>query len=192
MCIGDSIARNICLAIMRLARPNEPPIIYQKHADFHHSVPVLNDNSLELNGEISFYWKPFTHNATELLQHWQQEAQPHLILMSTGLWDMLYARSDAFFSSEIESLAQSSRSMLRTDSSGPLVVLANIVEVHHQLLTNPEKRKAMTPDAVDSYNEVIFKSFLDGAYGILDMFSLTYGETYWLFLNLMDTCFEIW
>ena len=183
-CVGDSIARNICLALLQLASPSDVPLGFERHADFHsiiHYNDIHKSQSSERNAQVSFFWAPFTQNVSDILSLWRTEKTPDIVVVSAGLWDMLYFNDKLEYTSKLEELSNVTKSLLTDYPAGrtPIMIYSTNVEVQHGLLTDPKKRKMMIPEAVDAYNTAIYESGIlspQGSYGILDMWSLTYGK----------------
>jgi hypothetical protein len=185
-CVGDSIARNLCTAILRAVGSKDADAAIERHADFDRSF-AGNDGrhahgkDVAPSGNISFHWRPFPSNATELIAGWKHQRKPALAVVSVGLWHMLHVRDPGRYKDDVAALTQSTVETLPKlpGRPRPLMVMANNVEVHHDMLIAPEKRTAMTPDAVDAYNKGLNGAGAlapHGPYGLLDLFSLTHGE----------------
>jgi len=173
--VGDSIARNLCIALIRmLGTSPSDNFAFQRHSDFERK-------NLAGNVSISFHWRPFPQNATSLFDSWRLQKRPDAIVTTTSLWHMLYYGNASGYGTQLKSLLSASRGLLATGrkKSKPLMVLATGTEVHKELLRNPVKREAMTPERVDSYNMALHDGDLlapAGPFGVLDLFAITHGE----------------
>jgi hypothetical protein len=169
-----------------------PPsaFVFERHGDFERNITTAttmgNRNSggsgggVDSNVRVTFHWQPFPQNASNALLQWKHDKKPALIITSSTLWHMLHIRDQKSFGTDMASLAGVTSDMMPKlpDVPKPVAVLAVGTEVHAERLLSAEKRAAMTPKAVDGYNTALEKAGIlapRGPFGMLDMFSLTYG-----------------
>ncbi|KAH7623976.1 hypothetical protein NADE_008789 [Nannochloris sp. 'desiccata'] len=188
-CVGDSIARNICASIMKLIGAPPSAFVFERHSDFERNIsttiPAAGETKSSRGDEsgqvrVTFHWQPFPQNASNALLEWKHDKKPALIITSSTLWHMLHIRDQKLFGSDMTSLAAITSDMMPKlpEVPKPVAVLAVGTEVHAERLLSAEKRVAMTPEAVDSYNKALQKAEILaplGPFGMLDMFSITYG-----------------
>lgn len=158
---------------MRVLGAEPSAYVFERHADFQRSLPG--------NVSITFHWRPFPENTTALITKWRYEKKPTLVVTTTSLWHMLYYTDADLYRTGLDALLSATRDMMPklASTAKPHLILATGTEIHPQLLTAPAKREAMTPARVDAYNAALQASSLlapRGPYGMLDMFSMTYGK----------------
>ena len=176
-CVGDSIARNLCAGLMRVLGAPASAYLFDKHSNFERTIAVEGKDAVK----VSFYWAPYPQNASETILQWRHEKKPSLIVTSVALWHMLHINDAADYGQELVRLSEATAEMLpkSPDVVKPVTVLTTGTEVHHERLLTVEKRAAMTSSAVDSYNEALQAAGAlapSGPFGMLDMFSVTYGK----------------
>lgn len=94
---------------------------------------------------------------------------------------MLHEQNVDGYQANIAAMAAAATDMIPTqlpETPRPMMVMSTGTEIHAEKLQSTAKRVAMTPVAVDTYNRAIqdAKVFLpNGPFGILDLFSMTYG-----------------
>ena len=175
--VGDSISRNLCVALLRMLGADASAFSFQRHSDFNRTLPG--------GVSVSFHWRPFPENATALVSAWRHEKKPAVVIATTALWHMLYYTDDVAYRTRLSTLATATRDMLPKlpNVPKPLMVLATGSELHEEHLTSPAKRAAMTQQRVDAYNKAVQAAGVlapEGPYGMLDLFSMTHGELGWL------------
>jgi hypothetical protein len=101
--IGDSVIRNIALALFRLLQtPQNAPPPVMRHGDmvFHASCGVTAE----------FRWRPYAENVSEKIREWRQgrsTADSPLAALVTGvaLWDVLHIRNNTGYDEKLLELS---------------------------------------------------------------------------------------
>lgn len=177
--VGDSIARNMCAALMRGLDAPPSAFVFDRHADF--------ERALDPGVKLTFHWSPFPENTTALFTGWRRAKKPDVVVVTTALWHILHIGDAVRYERELRTLAAAAGAMLPKRGGGapasPLLMVASATEVHPGRMTTPEKRASMTPAAVDAYNAALAASGAlaavggqGGSFGLLDLFQITHGE----------------
>jgi hypothetical protein len=187
-CVGDSVARLLCAAVLAAAGAPPEALVFERHADFERRLEG-NGNG-EGDAVVAFYWRPFPANATALLREWAgaaggaaagAAARPDLVLVSAALWHMLHARDAAAFGAAVSELAGAAAALAAAtpaSAPAPALVLASVTETHPARMAAAAKVAAMTPAAVDAYNAALAGAGAlapGGPLALLDASALTHG-----------------
>lgn len=130
---GDSIARHLYGALLRLAGGPGQEIPTKAHADFNHTLVVERGQEqlpgASSNGGIQtfFYWRPYPANLTGLLAEWRNAssggnasrmtATPHAAVLSASLWHMLHVRNATEFGQALHELLPAANALVKGNSS---------------------------------------------------------------------------
>lgn len=177
-CVGDSIARNLCAGLMRAAGAPASAFFFDRHSDFERELSTCDGCDPV---KVTFHWRPYPQNASELLSGWQHEKKPALVVTSVTLWHMLHVGDAEGFKKAMTALGKAAADMVPKlpEVSKPVAVLATGTETHVERMLSAAKRGAMTSAAVDAYNAAVAETGAlapQGVLGMLDMFAMTYGK----------------
>ncbi|CAL8470181.1 g9723 [Coccomyxa elongata] len=170
---GDSIARFFFASLLRLASHDSSQQIVYGHQDFEYTLPN--------NIRATFKWAPYITNLTVLLSNWTREGvSPDAVVMSAGLWHMLHIDDPADYAKQLQLLGHAIKDFVGglKVAAAPPMSFFSISEVFPPKLKTEEKRKHLTYQNVDFYNEAIQESGLlvpDGALYLVDLHHLTQG-----------------
>jgi len=161
---GDSVARLLYAAALRLLSRDGSEMILHRHQSFEYW--------LDCGVRASFLWAPYATNLTSLLQRWRQQGQfPDVLVMSSGLWPMLHIGDPDVFGEEMRLVAaqlsqpaagSAVKSASKQTPKAPPSVSATmptfwmtISSIVHHKLQSEQKKQMMTAQKVEQYNNIV-------------------------------------
>ncbi|RZC87896.1 hypothetical protein C5167_004074 [Papaver somniferum] len=187
---GDSQARLFVLSLLELVlEPSEMELargdLFKRHSDYQTVIE-------KIGVKLDFVWAPYTANLTNLLMEYKRNRRyPDVLVMGTGLWDMLHINNASEYGVSL-GLARQLVMMLLPFSSefgndGPVTGSISIQSPHmfwlgmptlvESMLNTEEKREKMNFSVRNAYERELFKSKLlrqnGGPLLLLDINSLS-------------------
>ncbi|KAI3994672.1 hypothetical protein MKX01_002288 [Papaver californicum] len=170
---GDSQARLFVLSLMDLVlEPSEMELVrgdlFKRHSDYQTVID-------KIGVKLDFVWAPYTSNLTNLLMEYKRNRRyPDVLVMGTGLWDMLHINNVSDYGVSL-GLARQILMLLLPFSSefgndGPVTGSVSIQSPHmfwlgmptliESMLNTEEKREKMKFAVRNAYERELFKSKL--------------------------------
>ena len=157
--VGDSIARNVLIALMDTSGIDMDTVTFERHQDFER-VEVAS------NMRWTLHWAPFPKNATDVVTTWLPERasgkssvvggltpneRPDAVIVSTSLWHVLWIHDVDAYREEVVKLVGAVEG-LRMESSP---VMLNGPFVFGEKLEDAQKKMYMVESRIAAYNSVL-------------------------------------
>lgn len=170
---GDSQARFVALSLLNLVLNTEDMEsvkgdLFKRHSDYH---IMIN----EIGMKFDFIWAPFLPNLTSSIMEFKQNRNyPDVLIMGSGLWDMLHVTNASHYGHSLQVLRNSVVSLVPVspefDTDGPVTGSVSIRSPHlfwlgmpmliNSMLNTVEKREKMSKDVQNAYDRELYKSKL--------------------------------
>ncbi|XP_061347932.1 protein ALTERED XYLOGLUCAN 9 [Gastrolobium bilobum] len=192
MVAGDSQARIFALSLLSLVMESErvesvKGSLFKRHSNYH----VVFD---EIGMKLDFIWAPYTSNLTNLVMEFKQKhIYPDLLVMGSGLWDMLHITNASDYGALLRLLRNSVTSLLpitpEFGTDGPVTGSVSVRSPHlfwlgmptliNSMLNTQEKKDKMTDLMRGEYERELQKSNILRQFGgplqLLDIGSLSWN-----------------
>ncbi|KAI4307702.1 hypothetical protein L6164_030862 [Bauhinia variegata] len=192
MVAGDSQARFFTLLLLSLVLDSEhmesvKGNLFKRHSNYQAVVD-------KIGMKLDFIWAPYTTNLTDLVIEFKQNRNyPDVLVMGTGLWDMLHITNASDYGDSLRLLRSSIASLLPISpefgTDGPVTGSVSVRSPHlfwlgmptlvNSMLNTEEKRVKMTNLRLVAYNRELEKNMLlqqdGGPFQLLDIGSLSWN-----------------
>ncbi|MEO2191600.1 MAG: hypothetical protein ABGY24_04090 [bacterium] len=169
--VGDSIARNTLIALMKVSGVDMDTVTFARHQDFARLDPATNLR-------WTLHWAPFPRNATGVVSAWVAESTaghgkkstgksatmrwPDAVVVSTSLWHVLWEHDVDAYREDVRGLVQALGDF--GDVGSPAApVLLNGPRVFGELLQDEQKRRYMVEDRIVAYNAALEQEVCGGS-----------------------------
>ncbi|KAI4299659.1 hypothetical protein L6164_033095 [Bauhinia variegata] len=192
MVAGDSQARFFTLSFLSLVLDSEQMesvrgSLFKRHSNYQTVVD-------KMGMKLDFIWAPYTTNLTDLVMEFKQNRNhPDVLVMGSGLWDMLRITNASDYGDSLRVLRSSITSLLPISpefgTDGPVTGSVSVRSPHlfwlgmptlvNSMLNTEEKREKMTNLRRGAYDRELENSMLlqqhGGPFQLLDMGSLSWN-----------------
>nr|GMD44262.1 uncharacterized protein LOC109176721 [Ipomoea batatas] len=180
---GDSEARFVAVSLLELLLwPYEIELIradlFKRHSDYSTVVG-------KIGMKLDFRWAPYVSNLTSLMLEFKERNNyPDVLVMGSGLWDMLHVNDASDYGVSLKLLRDSLVMSLpvyldSVSARSPQLFWLGMPMLINSMLNTNAKRERMTDAHWQAYNDELYRSKLllqfGGPFFLLDFHTLTHN-----------------